>query len=231
MNDIMRNLQTTLQRIADAQAHYGQTSPVTLLPISKGQSIAALSLLIQSGQYAFGENTVQEALEKISAFHDKPITWHFIGVIQSNKTKILAQKFSWVHTVSQLAHAQLLSRHRPAYLPPLNICLQIHLDPQKKAGVSFEEALALGIAIQTLPGLWLRGLMGIAPHTCDKDIQRHSFRQLRVLRDTFNNNGFSLDTLSMGMTDDLEAAIAEGATLVRVGSGIFGNGNKGQQET
>lgn len=219
----MNNLHHITQRIRAAEKRYGRAPQcVTLLPVSKGHSCAHLIPLIEHGMYAFGENYVQEALVKISAFSDKPIEWHFIGTLQTNKAKVLAQKFSWVHTVTRLEEAALLSRHRPVGLAPLNICLQVHLDPQKSSGVAPSQVLALAKAVTSLPNVCLRGLMGTPPRVTDIEMQRHYFALLRHCFDECNLQGCGFDTLSMGMTDDIEAAIAEGSTLVRIGTGIFG---------
>jgi hypothetical protein len=224
MIDIINNLQKVQQRIHRALAQYQRLpASITLLAVSKTQTPALITQLVTAGQRAFGENYVQEALPKISALSDKHIEWHFIGSIQTNKIQLLAQKFSWVHTVSRLKEADLLSKARDPALPPLNLCIQVKLDnSQKKSGVLPDQVRSLAATIRTLPNVRLRGLMGLPPIVEDFNEQRRYFGILRVLLSQLNKDGFDVDTLSMGMTHDLEAAIAEGATIVRIGTGIFG---------
>ena len=178
-----------------------------------------------AGQTCFGENYVQEAVVKLTALTALRLEWHFIGPIQTNKTRAIAEHFAWVHSVDRLKIAERLSAQRPAGLPPLNVCLQINLDhAASKQGCAPQQAAELAAAIAPLPGLRLRGLMTIPTPQPDFSSQRQAFAQLRQLRDALNAREFGvhLDTLSMGMSADLEAAIAEGTTLVRVGTALFG---------
>jgi pyridoxal phosphate enzyme (YggS family) len=176
------------------------------------------------GQRDFGENYLQEALGKIAAFEDRGTAcWHFIGALQSNKTRAVAEHFDWVHTVDRLKIARRLSAQRPGSMAPLQICLQVNLDDEaQKAGVEPESVAALAAAVAKLPGLRLRGLMCLPRPRPDLEAQREPFRRLRRLRDALAADGLDLDVLSMGMSDDLEAAVLEGSTLLRVGSAIFG---------
>lgn len=196
---------------------------VALLAVSKTCSADALRQAFAAGQCAFGENYVQEALEKITALADLPLQWHCIGPVQSNKTRLVAEHFQWVHTVDRLKIAQRLSAQRPPQLPPLNICIQVNLDGgASKSGVAPDAALALAQQLVALPGLRLRGLMCIPEPAPDFEASLALFMRARALFDTINRAGIVLDTLSMGMSADLEAAVHGGSTLVRVGSAIFG---------
>jgi hypothetical protein len=175
------------------------------------------------GQRLFGENYVQEAVEKAGTLADLDLQWHFIGRIQSNKTRAIASYFDWVHSIDSPKHARRLSEQRPDGLPPLEVCLQVSLDGEPtKGGLSEAEVEPALEEVRGLPRLRLRGLMTLPPATDDFEAQRRPFRRLRDLRDRLASAGLPLDTLSMGMTGDLEAAIAEGSTLVRVGTGVFG---------
>jgi pyridoxal phosphate enzyme (YggS family) len=201
---------------------------VTLLAVSKTFSADRVIAMADLGQRRFGENYLQEALGKISECAtqrpDLPIEWHFIGPIQSNKTRPIAEHFQWVHGIDRERVARRLSEQRPAHLPPLQVCLQVNIAAEDtKSGCSPEQAPALAALIATLPGLRLRGLMAIPRPQADPAAQRAPFAQVRALQETLQGQGLMLDTLSMGMSDDLEAAIAEGATLVRVGSALFGS--------
>jgi hypothetical protein len=167
---------------------------------------------------------VQEALDKIAALQDLPIEWHYIGPIQSNKTRAIAENFSWVHSVDRLKAAERLSGQRPAHLPPLQVCLQVNISMEaSKSGVAPDEVNALAHTIAKLPNLKLRGLMAVPAPSDDVAAQRLSFAKLRALREQLNQQGLPLDTLSMGMSHDFAAAIAEGSTIVRIGTAIFGN--------
>lgn len=193
---------------------------IGLLAVSKTQTASAIRSAFTCELRDFGENYLQEALDKQAELHDLPLIWHFIGPIQSNKTRAIAEHFAWVHSVDRLKIAERLSRQRPAGLPPLNICLQVNLNNEaSKSGCSPEELPALVQAIGKLPNLHLRGLMAIPEATPDTARQHAAFADLRRLRDSFEP---ALECLSMGMSDDLEAAIAEGANWVRIGSAIFG---------
>ena len=182
---------------------------------------------VQAGQRCFGENYLQEALDKIHVLHDlQPelsLEWHFIGPIQSNKTRQIAENFSWVHSVEREKIAQRLSEQRPSGSVPLNICLQVNISGESsKSGVLPEQALPLARMVATLPGLRLRGLMAVPEASDDPVLQRRAFSQLRELKERIEAEGIALDTLSIGMSGDMDAAIAEGSTMVRVGSAIFG---------
>lgn len=194
-----------------------------LLAVSKTFDAAAVRDLAACGQRAFGENYVQEALDKQTALQDLPLEWHFIGPIQSNKTRAIAAHFSWVHSVDRLKIAERLSAQRPPGLPPLQICIEVNISGEaSKGGVPPAELSDLAGAVSKLPGVQLRGLMAIPAPTPDVPAQRAAFRQVREQFDALRARGHALDTLSMGMSGDLEAAILEGATIVRVGTALFG---------
>ena len=211
------------QRIHSATARAGRPAEsVKLLAVSKTFPIEAVDVIAACGQLAFGENYAQEGTDKASARPE--LEWHFIGPIQSNKTRGIAEHFSWVHTIDRLKIAERLSIQRPDNLTPLQICVQVNVSGEaSKSGCAPEEALTLCRAVAQLPNIKLRGLMAIPEPTKDKAMQHRQFAKLRELQTNINQQGFSLDTLSMGMSDDLEVAIAEGATMVRVGSAIFGH--------
>jgi len=217
-------LQTVEQRIAEAMKQYGrEPRSVTLLAVSKTRSSDELRAMVEAGMKRFGENYLQEALEKIYALQDLPLEWHFIGPIQSNKTRPIAERFDWVHSVDRLKLALRLSEQRPADMPPLNICLQVNISGEaSKSGINPDELPALASEVAALPHIRLRGLMAIPAPADEFEAQRQPFRLMRQALDQLNANGLGLDTLSMGMSDDLEAAIAEGATLVRIGTALFG---------
>lgn len=229
MSIIPDNLQAVHDRIATAaRAAQRNAEDVNLLAVSKTFGPQAVLEAAQAGQRAFGENYLQEALDKIATVHamapDAALQWHFIGPIQSNKTRAIATHFDWVHSVDREKIAQRLSEQRPSHLPSLNICLQVNISGElSKSGVAQDDVLALAHAVAGMPRLKLRGLMAIPEPTDDSEKQHAAFRQLRQLWETCRAQGLMLDTLSMGMSADLEAAIAEGSTLVRVGSAIFGN--------
>ncbi|MBN9286486.1 MAG: YggS family pyridoxal phosphate enzyme [Gammaproteobacteria bacterium 39-13] len=224
MADLIANFHTVLQRIRAAEQKYNRLSgSVSLLAVSKTHTPEQILTLNDAGQQSFGENYVKEALVKLSAVAQKQLTWHFIGPIQTNKTKDIAQNFSWVHTVCRITEAEHLSRFRASVGEPLNICIQIKLDNNpRKSGVALKDVPALITAIKTLPYLRLRGLMTLPPYVEGFEEQRKYFSLLRALFEQLNQQGETLDTLSMGMTHDLEAAVAEGATIVRIGTGLFG---------
>lgn len=203
-----------------AQAAHRDPAAVGLLAVSKTQPAAAIRQAHTSGMTDFGENYLQEALAKQAELGDLELTWHFIGPIQSNKTRAIAEHFAWVHSVDRLKIAQRLAEQRPAHLPPLNICLQVNVSGEvSKSGCAPEELPALASAVAQLPHLRLRGLMAIPEPSDDPREQHVAFARLRQLQSALP---FDLDTLSMGMSHDLEAAIAEGATWVRVGTALFG---------
>ena len=228
MSLILTNLQAVHAQIALAvHAAGGDAQAVDLLAVSKTFGADAVIEAALAGQVAFGENYLQEALEKIAAVRaqrpEAPIEWHFIGPIQSNKTRAIAENFDWVHTVERLKIAERLSQQRPAHLPLLNVCLQVNISGEaSKSGALPEETAALAASVAALPGLRLRGLMAIPEPVTGFELQRIGFRALRELYESLRSDGLALDTLSMGMSADLDAAIAEGATIVRVGSAIFG---------
>lgn len=221
---IGERLQAVRARIAAAARACGRDpADVRLLAVSKTFPAADLRAAQAAGQNCFGESYVNEALPKIAALTSPPPEWHYIGPLQSNKTRRIAESFAWVHGVDRLKLAQRLSEQRPAELPPLHVCLQVNISGESsKAGLPPGEVGAVAPAVAALPRLRLRGLMAIPAPTSDVIEQRAAFHRLRLLLDELNAQGLHLDTLSMGMSDDLEAAIAEGATLVRVGSAIFG---------
>ncbi len=198
---------------------------VTLVAVSKRHSVEKIRKAFATGQVHFGENYLNEALEKQALLSELDITWHFIGHIQSNKTRKIAEHFSWVHTVDSLKIARRLSNQRPAELPPLNICLQINVDNEdSKSGLSTDKSLLLNLAreIDTLPNIKLRGLMCIPAPKATREDELATFTQMKVLQDYLNSNDFNLDTLSMGMSDDLDSAIMAGSTMIRIGTAIFG---------
>ncbi|MGK0673748.1 MAG: YggS family pyridoxal phosphate-dependent enzyme [Halothiobacillaceae bacterium] len=217
-------LHAVRERLQQALAEAGRAPDgARLVAVSKTVPAARLRKVFACGQRAFGESYVQEALAKQEALADLPIEWHFIGSLQSNKTRPVAERFAWVHSVDRLRIAERLSAQRPADLPPLNVCLQVNIDRETtKSGVAPEDVSDLAQAVARLPRLALRGLMAIPAPTSDPLKQRDSFRHLRALCERLRAEGLPLDTLSMGMSEDLEAAVLEGATLVRVGSAIFG---------
>lgn len=221
MSTIANNIAKVATRIREAaQAAARNPDEVHLLAVSKTQPAAAIRQACQAGLHDFGENYLQEALEKQADLADLPLTWHFIGPIQSNKTKSIAEHFDWVHSVDRLKIAQRLSDQRPESLPPLNICLQVNVSGEaSKSGCEPQDVPQLAHAIAALPRLRLRGLMAIPEPTDDPAEQRAAFARLRHLQAELQ---MDLDTLSMGMSQDLEAAIAEGATWVRIGTALFG---------
>lgn len=224
MTTIGSNLQAVRERIAAACAGAQRAvTEVTLLAVSKTFGPEAVREAHAAGQLAFGENYIQEAVEKMALLADLPLAWHCIGPVQSNKTRLVAQHFDWVHTVDRLKIAQRLSEQRPGDRPPLNVCIQVNIDGgASKSGVVPADALALARQVAALPRLRLRGLMTIpepAPtHDAQVAVHAQAFALFRALREA----GLPLDTLSMGMTADLEAAVAAGSTMVRVGTAIFG---------
>ena len=197
---------------------------VSLLAVSKTMPAQAVRDAFAAGQLAFGENYIQEGVDKIASLADLSLVWHCIGPIQSNKTKLVAENFSWVHSIDRLKIAERLSAQRPAHLPALQICLQVNVDGgSNKSGVTPTDLLALAQAVAQLPNLQLRGIMTIPEPAENEAAARSVHRQAKALFDSLNAAGLKLDTLSMGMTGDLEAAIAEGSTCVRVGTAIFGH--------
>lgn len=228
MSTIDQNLQAVHQCIASSAAEAGRApQAVQLLAVSKTFGADAVLAAVGAGQRAFGENYLQESIEKIAAvaaaLPGTALEWHFIGPIQSNKTRPIAEHFDWVHTVEREKIAQRLSEQRPAGLAPLNVCLQVNISGEaSKSGVTPAELPALARQVAALPKLRLRGLMAIPEPETDFALQRAAFGQLRRLYEQLRADGLALDTLSMGMSADMHAAIVEGATIVRVGSAIFG---------
>lgn len=221
MSTIATNIAKVAARIREAaQASGRDPAAIGLLAVSKTQPADAIREAFACGQRDFGENYLQEALSKQEALSDLPLTWHFIGPIQSNKTRAIAEHFAWVHSVDRLKIAQRLSAQRPDQLPPLNICLQVNISGEaSKSGVTLAELPELASAVAALPGLRLRGLMAIPAPASDSAARRVP---LRALREAMTALELPLDTLSMGMSDDLDEAIAEGSTLVRIGTALFG---------
>ena len=224
MTTISTQLQAVHARIfAACQAAGRDAGEVTLLAVSKTFGAESIRQAFAAGQTAFGENYIQEAVQKITELHDLPIQWHCIGPIQSNKTRLVAEHFDWVHTVDRLKVAQRLSEQRPPHLAPLQVCLQVNVDGgDTKSGVRPEEVLALAQQVAALPRLRLRGLMSIPEPTPEFVAACALFASVRAVFYALNSQGLALDTLSMGMSADLEAAIHSGSTMVRVGSAIFG---------
>lgn len=226
MSVVSANLQAVRNRISVAEEKAGRPAgDVMLLAVSKTFSPEAIRAACASGQAAFGENYVQEGIDKIAALADLRATleWHFIGPLQSNKTRQVAEHFDWVHTVDRLKIAQRLSDQRPPHLAPLQVCIQVNVSGEaSKSGVAPADTLALAHAIAALPRLRLRGLMAIPEPLGDFTAQRKPFAEMHALLQDLRAAGLVVDTLSMGMSADAEAAIAEGATMVRIGTAIFG---------
>lgn len=224
MVPIAANLQAVLQRIERAAAAAGRNAnSVRLLAVSKTWPAACVEEAFRAGQQAFGENQEQEAVCKIAALSHLPIEWHFIGPVQSNKTRPIAEQFSWVHSIERERVARRLSEQRPEALGPLMVCVQVNVSGEaSKSGVPPAAAASLARFVAGLPRLRLRGLMTIPAPSDDPAVQRRQFRRLHDLYVELASGGLAIDTLSMGMSDDLEAAVMEGATLVRIGTAIFG---------
>ena len=220
----MNTLRKRLQAIHQGIQHAQQTDrPITLVAVSKTQPATIIREAFNAGQIQFGENYLQEALQKQAQLTDLPIEWHFIGPIQSNKTQLIAQHFAWVHSVDRIKIAQRLNDARPHHLPPLQICIQTNISSEStKSGVSVEELIPLARAFKNFSNLTLRGLMAIPAPTIDIETQRAQFKAVKKAYEMLINHGFKLDTLSMGMSEDYLIAIQEGATIVRIGSKIFG---------
>ena len=234
MSDLAQHLEAVQHRIAQAASAAGRDpSSVALLAVSKTFPAEAVREAYAAGQRAFGENYVQESLDKIAALGDlrADLIWHFIGPLQSNKTRPVAEHFDWVHSIDRLKIAQRLSEQRPEGLPPLNVCVQVNVSGEaSKSGIEPAEASALAHAVAALPRLKLRGLMSIPEPEAELEAQRVPHRTLHALAEQLRADGLPLDTLSMGMSADLEAAVLEGATIVRVGTAIFGARTYPRQE-
>jgi len=224
MQNIDKNLERINGRIAEAARRYGrEPDSIRLLAVSKRKPAGDIRIAYGCGQTEFGENFLQEAQDKMLELRELDICWHFIGAIQSNKTRPIAQAFDWVHCIDRIKIARRLSEQRPAELPPLNVCIQVNLDHEdSKAGIDLDAVPALAEAVTGLPGLRFRGLMSIPAPRHEFDAQRAAFARLAAALKSLQQRGIDCDTLSMGMTDDMEAAIAEGSTLVRIGTAIFG---------
>ena len=218
------SVSATQTRISEAcLRHSRSVDSVTLLAVSKGQSSAAIDAAASAGVEHFGENFLQESLPKIASLAGRELCWHFIGRLQANKTRPVAENFAWVHTVDRLKVAERLSAQRPDHAPPLNLCLQLHVGGEaSKGGVEATDIASLATAVRDLPRLRLRGLMCMPPAEESVERQRHWFRETRQVFAYLNERGMGLDTLSMGTSIDFEAAIAEGATMIRIGTAIFG---------
>jgi len=227
MNDIAHNLAQVRNKISAAATGCGRASEeVTLLAVSKTKPASAIAEAIDAGQRMFGENYVQEGVEKIRHFQEKgtaDLQWHFIGPLQSNKSRLVAEHFDWCHTVDRLRIASRLSEQRPTEMPPLNVLIQINIsDENSKSGIALEELDQLADQVAALPGLTLRGLMAIPAPESDYDRQFAVARQMTVAFEALKTRFPTVDTLSLGMTDDMAAAIAAGSTMVRIGTAIFG---------
>ncbi len=221
---VTEHLAQVQQRLADAaRAASRHPEQIHLLAVSKGQSLAKIRTAYQAGQRSFGENYLQEAIKKIDAIRETDIEWHFIGRLQSNKAAQVAAKFAWVHTVDRAKLAQRLNDHRPHYGSPLNVCLQVNLSGEsQKGGIEAGAVAELAAHVAQLPRLKLRGLMTIPPATADPTNSRPYFEGLAQLQQELADTGLPVDTLSMGMSADLEVAVAAGATMVRIGTALFG---------
>ena len=223
-NTIAHNIKSIRDQIKKtAQKYARQPDSVQLLAVSKTRPIEDIQAAFAENQHHFGENYLQDALSKIDSISESSIEWHFIGPIQSNKTRQIAENFNWVHTIDRFKIAQRLSDQRSPAQKPLNLCIQVNVSGESsKSGIHIEDTLTLAKDISLLPNIQLRGLMTIPAASNDFELQRQPFRLLRELKDEIQSQGIELDTLSMGMSNDMEAAIAEGSTIVRIGTAIFG---------
>lgn len=224
MKNIDDRLTQVKQQISELeQKYHRQAGSVSLLAVSKRKPADMIETAITAGQLDFGENYLQEALEKISAINHANVHWHFIGPIQSNKTREIAEHFHWAHTIDRLKIAKRLSEQRPQELPPLNVCIQLNIsEEESKSGIMTSELPHLAAEIDALPRLKLRGLMALPKPSEALDEQREQFRAVRHCFEDLRQRGMSLDTLSLGTSGDMEAAIAEGSTIVRIGTALFG---------
>ncbi len=232
MTTIASNLQAVREAIASSAAAAGRSADeVALLAVSKTFPAEAIREAFAAGQRRFAESYVQEALPKIEALKDLGIEWHFIGPIQGNKTRHIAEHFAWAHSVDRLKIAERLADQRPAGMPPLQLCLQVNISGENsKSGAAPDEVLELAKTVAKLPNLVLRGLMAVPAPNVDVALQRAAFAELRRLHEMLKGEGLNPDTLSMGMSDDFASAIAEGATIVRIGSAIFGRRNYSERK-
>lgn len=225
MHNIEKNLALVQQKIAQAAAaHQRAADSITLVAASKTQPVSAIEAAYLAGQRDFGESYLQEAEQKMAILHDKAITWHYIGPLQSNKTSRISELFDWVHSIDRLKIAQRLNDHRPPDRPPLNILLQVNVDNEaSKSGIDLQQIMPLAEQIASLSRLKLRGLMAIPAQQTDFEQQRIPFRRMQQALQELQRHYPDCDSLSMGMSGDMQAAIAEGATLVRIGTAIFGS--------
>ena len=225
---IEQNYNHIQELICTAKTQYNRKNEnISLLAVSKKQPLTAIKEAYNLGQVDFGENFVQEGVEKIKELNNKNINWHFIGHIQSNKTRLISENFDWVHTVDRIKIAERLSKQRPEHANNLNICIQINVDDEKtKSGVDIKNVYDLCYAIDELPNLNLRGLMCLPMTRSDHEQQRQPFKVLKKLYEDLNKERFNLDTLSMGMTNDFNSAIQEGSTIIRIGTALFGPRDK-----
>ncbi|SCZ61906.1 YggS family pyridoxal phosphate-dependent enzyme [Thiohalomonas denitrificans] len=226
-DNLTRRLEAVRDRLRRAEKRFGrEEAAVALVAVSKTRPAEAIRACAEAGQQLFGESYLQEATDKVTALFGLNLQWHFIGPIQSNKTRPIAENFQWVHSVDRLKIARRLSEQRPEGIPPLNICLQVNVSGEvSKSGAGLDELPNLAHEVTALPNLRLRGLMCIPAPADDFEKQREPFRKLREAKTALQRDGLDLDTLSMGMSHDLEAAVAEGATMVRIGTAIFGPRN------
>ena len=224
MKSIAQNLQCLYKQIVGAEQKYGRRAgSVTLLAVSKTHPAEKICMAVEAGQRHFGESYEQEGERKIREIGDPRLIWHFIGPIQSNKARGIAENFSWVHSLDRLKIARRLNDMRPTALPPLNVCIQLNISGETtKSGIDPEQLANLAVQVTALPRLRFRGLMAMPAQNEDFEVQRCTFRKLRGYFEQLQAGGYDLDTLSMGTTGDMEAAIAEGATIVRIGTAIFG---------
>ncbi|OQW91920.1 MAG: YggS family pyridoxal phosphate enzyme [Beggiatoa sp. IS2] len=225
MSTIATALTIIHQKIKDTAQQFNRPlDSIQLLAVSKTRPLTDVVTAIEQGQYYFGENQLQDALPKILALaEDERIQWHFIGTLQTNKTRLIAENFDWIQSLASLKQAQRLNAQRPSTLPPLNVCIQVNISAEpQKTGICLAKLSEFAHAVTKLPRLHLRGLMTLPAYSEDFNQQRIPFRTLHTAYCELQTQGFDLDTLSMGMTDDMVAAIAEGSTMVRVGTGIFG---------
>jgi PLP dependent protein len=224
MSPIGGNLQAVLRRIENAARAAGRNPrDIRLLAVSKTRPAEDIAMAARAGQNAFGESQQQEAVTKIGALAQLFLEWHFIGPVQSNKTRPIAEQFDWVQSIDREKVARRLSEQRPATCEPLNVCIQVNVSGEaSKSGVAPDDALDLARQVAALPRIRLRGLMAIPAPSSDSGRQREQFRHVRTIYEDLRARGLELDTLSMGMSDDLEAAILEGSTLVRIGTAVFG---------
>ncbi len=224
MNDFSENLKIVMERIHAAAQKYGRSvDSIRLMAASKTFSADDIKIAASAGLQEFGENYAQEAIQKIKTLADPKLIWHYIGPIQSNKTRLISENFNWVHSIDRIKTARRLNDARPDSSPPLNACIQINISGEKsKSGIAPQQLLDLARQISTLPNIRLRGLMAIPAVSKDTDEQRQSFKLVNQYFQSLNKENFKLDTLSMGTSNDLEAAIAEGSTMIRLGTAIFG---------